>query len=510
MSEQFDKNKIAKNTLLLYIRMGLVMLVSLYTSRILLQALGITDYGIYNVVGGVVVMFSFFNNILTVAIRRFLSVELSKGYNSNIEVVFKSSVRAVQILAILLAFLLETVGLWFVNYKLNVPSDRLFAANCAFQFSILTFVLNLLALPYNSAIVAYERMSVYAYYGIIEVLLKLVFTFAILYDNYIDRLILYAFLFCLLSNIIMLLNIRYCKRNIINTASEIKATRKDILEIFSFSAWAVGGSVFFMLATQGINIMINLFWGVAVNAAMGISQQITNAVSQFGGNFQTAFNPQLTRSYAAEKMSQQTHDFTVSVTKMSVVLISMLVVPIITQMDNLLSLWLTDVPQYSEAICIIMIIYVAIDMVSAPLYILVYADGNVKIYSIVLSVIQIFYIASFYIACQMGATPVQALSLNIINGILQHIARMYMLKRIAGFNVFGYLKRTHLTLVIPICIMLLVAYAIDRYISFDGFALLICKSTIIEIILTVSLAFLYFNKSERQKIVQMIRLKIKK
>lgn len=509
MSEQINKNRIAKNTLLLYLRMGLVMVVSLYTSRILLQALGTTDYGIYNIVGGVVVMFSFINNILNVAIRRFLSVELSKGENNNIEVIFKSSVRAVQILAIVLALLLETVGIWFVNNKLNIPADRVLAAHVAFQFSIITFVLNLLALPYNAAIVAYERISIYAYYGILEVALRLAFTFVILYDNAVDRLMLYAGLFCLSSNIIRYLNVRYCRRNIINPGSEIQAKKKEILEIFSFSAWAVAGSFVYMLATQGVNIMINLFWGVVVNAAMGISQQVSGAVTQFGGNFQTAFNPQLTRSYAAEKMSLQTHNFAISVTKMTFFLVLLLVIPIVTQIDNILSLWLTEVPQYAAPICIISVLFVAIDMVSAPLYILVYADGNVKVYSIVLSVIQIFYIASFYIACQMGASPVQALSLNIINGTLQHIARMYMLKRIAGFNVFDYLKRTHLTLVIPICIVLLVAYAIDRYISFDGFALLICKSTIIEIILTVSLAFLYFNKSERQKIVQMIRLKIK-
>lgn len=510
MSEQINKNRIAKNTLLLYLRMGLVMVVSLYTSRVLLQALGIIDYGIYNVVGGVVVMFSVFNNILTVAIRRFLSVELSKNDDSNVEVIFKSSVRAVQMLALVLVVVLETVGLWFVNYKLNIPLDRLSAANWVFQFSILTFVLNLMALPYNSAIVAFERMAVYAYYGIIEVILKLLVTCAILCDTTVDRLILYALLYCLTSNIIRYLNVRYCKRNIIRFTSDVKATKRDMLAIFSFSAWAVAGSIVGMLATQGINIMINLFWGVAINAAMGISQQVTGAVSQFGGNFQTAFNPQLTMSYAAEKMSQRTQEFTISITKLTVLLVLMLVIPITTQIDNILALWLTEVPQYAAPICVISIIFIAIDLISAPLYILVYADGNVKLYSIVLSIIQIAYIIAFYIACQLGANPVQAMSMYVISGILLHIARMLMLKRISRFNVSDYLKRTHLTLVGPLVLSFFAVIAIDRYIKLEGFTILVVKTTLLETTLLISIFFFYFNKYERQKIVQMVRAKINK
>ena len=265
-----------------------------------------------------------------------------------------------------------------------------------------------------------------------------------------------------------------------------------------------------MLATQGINIMINLFWGVALNAAMGISQQVTGAVSQFGGNFQTAFNPQLTMSYAAEKMSQRTQEFTISITKLTVLLVLMLVIPITTQIDNILALWLTEVPQYAAPICVISIIFVAIDLISAPLYILVYADGNVKLYSIVLSIIQIAYIIAFYIACQLGANPVQAMSMYVISGILLHIARMLMLKRISGFNVSDYLKRTHLTLVGPLVLSFFAVIAIDRYIKLEGFTLLVVKTTLLETTLLLSIVFFYFNKYERQKIVQMVRAKINK
>lgn len=507
MANQINNSLVLKNTIMLYIRMGLVMIVSLYTSRVLLQALGVVDYGIYNIVGGVVVMFALFNNILTVAIRRFLAIAITSNDEERLKVVFKASVRAVMLVAVILAILMETFGLWLVNHKLNIPSDRLHAANWAFQLSILSFVLNLNALPYNAAIVSFERMNVYAYIGILEVVLKLLFTFCVLCIDAIDKLILYSILFFILSNCIRYIDVWYCRKHIISVSNETAVSKEDVLSIFKFSSWAVLGSVFYMLATQGINITMNLFFGVILNAAMGVSQTVSNAVSQFGGNFMTAFNPPLTKSFAAEGMSANTYNFTVRVTKMTILLMSIIAFPLILNISDILNIWLTEVPQYTAAICVIAILYVTIDIITSPLYILAYADGNVKMYSIVLSIIQLFYVIIFYVACKLGANPVQALSFNILCALAQHIGRLVILKNIMNFEVIRYCKDTVLPYAIPCIIFCLLQYYLLNNIAGSSILLLISKIIIIEIVIVFTLYLFYLNRQERSFITKTIKHK---
>lgn len=510
MTQQINNKRVLKNTLMLYIRMGLVMIISLYTSRVLLEALGIEDYGIYNIVGGIVIMFSFFNNILTVAIRRFLSIAIASGDVKRVQIVLKASVKAVIIIACVLAFLIETVGLWFLNYKLNIPDNRLYAANCVFQLSLISFILNLNALPYNSAIVAYERMHIYAYIGIVEVILKLVFTFCILYINAIDKLILYAFLFFLLSTVIRFVTIWYCRNHIVTMEKDVIISQKDIVEIFKFSSWAVMGSIVYMIATQGVNIAINLFYGVLLNAAMGIASQISNAVSQFGGNFITAYNPPLTKIYANEGMSDNTYAFTVRVTKLTILLMSLIGLPIILNISEILSFWLKEVPPYSEGICVIMIIYIIIDIISSPLYILVYAKGDVKQYSILLSIIQIVYVIVFSIACVLGANPIEALSFNVLCALALHIGRLYILKKKMNFSVSKYCMDTVCPILLPLIIIVIVSLSILSF-NFSNMLLsLTIKVFSIESLLCVIMYYLYLNKQERKYIITIVKNKVNK
>lgn len=509
MTQQINNKQVLKNTLMLYVRMGLVMFISLYTSRVLLEALGIKDYGIYNIVGGIVVMFSFFNNILTVAIRRFISIAIASGDVYRVQIVLKSSIRAVLIIACVLAFLIETVGLWFLNFKLNIPDNRVFAANCVFQLSLISFILNLNALPYNSAIVAYERMHIYAYIGIVEVILKLVFTFFVLYINAIDKLILYALLFFILSTIIRFVDIWYCKNHIVSISKDIVISRKDIIEIFQFSSWAVLGSIVFMVATQGVNIAINIFYGVLLNAAIGIASQVSNAVSQFGGNFMTAFNPPLTKIYATEGMSSNTFSFTVRVTKMTVLLMSLIGLPIILNISEILIVWLKEIPPYTAGICVIMILYVIFDLISSPLYILVYAKGDVKQYSIILSVIQIVYVVALFFACKLGANPTEALSLNILCAIALHIGRLVMLKRLMKFSVLKYSIDTIAPIVLPLIIMSIISYFLTSFSINSLIGTLIIKLSITELFLCLIMYFFYLNKQERHYITSLIKMKIK-
>ena len=510
MANHINNKLVLKNTLMLYIRMGLVMIVSLFTSRVLLQALGVTDYGIYNIVGGVVVMFSFLNNILTVAIRRFLAIGIACEDKDRLGIVFKSSVQAVKIVAIILVILMELIGFWFVNYKLNIPNDRLYAANWAFQLSIFSFFLNLIALPYNSAIVAYEKMSVYAYIGIFEVIFKLIFTYCVLYIDSIDKLILYSVLFFILTNAVRIVNVQYCKKKIISISKDVATSREDILSIFKFSSWAVAGSVFYMLATQGVNILINLFFGVVLNAAIGISQQVINAINQFGGNFLTAFNPALTKNYAAEGLSETTFIFAVRVTKIIIILMSLISCPLIFNISEILNIWLVDVPAYTPEICIIAIIYTSIDIISSPLYILIYAKGEVKTYSIVLSIIQIIYVLAFYISCKMGATPVTALSFNVLCAIFLHIGRLLMIKKVMNFNVSRYCKETILQIVVPFLLLLLFQFTLLNHIDSSNFLFLLMRILSLELVMFIAFYFLYLNKNERDYLFTTILKKIKK
>lgn len=490
--------------------MGLVMIVSLFTSRVLLQALGVTDYGIYNIVGGVVVMFSFLNNILTVAIRRFLAIGIASEDKNRIKSLFKSSIQAVRIVAVILVLIMESLGLWFVNYRLNIPPERLYAANWTFQLSILSFYLNLNALPYNAAIVSFERMNAYAYIGIIEVFLKLIFTFCVLYINSIDKLILYSILFFILTNSIRYINVWYCKSHIISITRDTPSSRDEVFSIFKFSSWAVSSSVFYMLATQGINIIMNLFFGVTLNAAIGISQQVTNAVNQFGGNFITAFNPPLTKNYAAEGMSSRTYEFTVRITKVTIILMSLISFPLIFNISSILDIWLTEVPNYTPAICIIAIIYSAIDIISSPLYILLYAKGEVKMYSIVLSIIQLAYILFFYLSCRIWNNPVYSLSFNVLCAVMLHIGRLIMIRKVMKFDILKYCKDTVIPFVLPCSIALIFQLIISKILIYEALPFLLIKILFLEIVLIASFLLLYLKKEERIYIISFLVNKLKK
>lgn len=487
--------------------MGLVMIVTFYTSRVILDVLGVSDYGIYNIVGSVVVLFNFVNNILTIAIRRFISTELVTDFHERVVIIFKASVRAVSVLAVLLFILLETAGLWFLNYKLNIPIERMSAANWCFQFSILTFILNLLSVPYNAAIVSYEKMGVYAYFGIIDVVLRLAVVLSLERFHTYDLLIAYSFMICLEANFIRYLNVRYCSKHVIPSTVNIDVDNSIIKEIFSYSSWAMCGAIVGMVATQGVNILLNLFYGVDVNAALGISQQVSGAVLQFGSNFQTAFNPQLTKSFAAYGMNDETQRFCIRMTKLSIILILTLCLPLILNMDNVLSIWLVNVPNYTKELCIIYLIYVAFEVLSMPLYVLIYAKGEIKKYSVLLSLIQLIYVLCIYITCKMGLSPVQVVSLNIMNALLLFIGRLYMMNRLMNFNIIAYFRRILFPLVIPLIITFLSwKYVIYNLINEDLVGTILSVVAIVVIFL-ISTLLTYLNKEEKLYALNLLKIR---
>ena len=491
---------------MLYIRMAVMMLITLYTSRIVLDTLGIEDYGIYNIIGGIVVMFSFLNMTLTIAIRRFLSVALAAKDKARFMEVFRASVLAVFIASVIIIIGLETIGLWFLNNKINIPIHRIYAANCTFQLSILTFLCKINSVPYNSAIVSCERMGVYTYIGIAESFLKLGLILLLpLYGT--DKLIVYSVVIFLIALSVFSFNYGYFRFRIVRIRNSFKAQVGDVIAIFNFSAWSVLGSIVFMLATQGVNIIFNIFFGVALNAALGIAQQINSAINQFVGNFQTAFNPPLTKSYALNGLDSKTFDFVCDTSRMTFLLVTVISFPVILNMNGLLSIWLVKVPEYAVEFSILFILYTALDGCSGPLYILVYANGKIRGYQILLSAIQVVYVISVYVLCIYGMSPISILSLNVVNGLLLFAGRLAVLRHIMQFPVIVYLKRVFVSALYSLLLLFLFGVFIENGISGENSITLLIRLFLSGIVVLVVLYFLYLNNRERQFIIKTIQSK---
>jgi O-antigen/teichoic acid export membrane protein len=507
MADVINNKRVLKNTAALYIRMGVMMIITLYTSRVVLQNLGVTDFGIYNIVGGVVVMFSFLSITLEVAVRRFLTVELGKG-GENYQQVFISSLYAIAIVAVVLVVCVESIGYWLVNYKLTIPSERLIAANWAFQFSILTFLINFLTIPFSASITAHERMDAYAYFGIIDALLRLGIAFLIQIAVW-DKLILYAELIAFSAFILSLLNIGFCHWKL-GLSFKFKLTDKSyIRSILTFSGWSVMGQVVNLLSTQGINLMFNMFWGVVVNAAMGVSQQASTALSRFIYNFQIAFNPQLTKSYTVSGLSDETFNFMSRISKVVVLLIFVIGYSLLCNIDALLEIWLVEVPEYAQGFCRIAIIVAAIEGCAGPLYILVYAKGDVVKYQISLAIVQILYIAITYILCKMGYSPVVVYSLTVVSYVVAYFVRLYLLRNIMDFPVFKYLKLVFMPLLVPLICLISFQALINLFVNFDSLIWTTIVRVLSEVLFSAAIMyFVYFTKEEKRYALNMIRKKV--
>ena len=329
MSNQTSDNnkRIAKNTLFLYLRMFVIMLTALFTSRIVLDVLGAADYGLNNVIGGVVVLFSFLNAALLSATQRYINFYLGKQDYKQTNIVFCMSMNTYLLLSILVVILGETIGMWFVNTQLNIPQDRVYAAQWVYQFTLLQFVINLLRVPYNASIIAYERMNFYAYISLIEVIIKLLVVYLLYITSY-DKLIFYSFLYTIIPLSITVIYKWYCNRNFETTKYRVIWDKVAFKEMFCFSGWSLFGSLANLAAHQGLNILINIFYGVTVNAAAGIANQISTNVYQFISNFQTAFQPQIIKTYAAKEL-EHFNKLIFQTSKFSYFMVLVLVLPIL-------------------------------------------------------------------------------------------------------------------------------------------------------------------------------------
>lgn len=346
MSVKSENNKrIAKNTFLLYFRMLFTMGVSLYTSRVVLNTLGVEDFGIYNVVGGVVVMFSFLNSSLATATQRFLNYEMGQGNALKLEKVFSIALTGHYLIALSVILLAETIGLWFVSTQLEIPAERMHAALWVYQFSILTLAVSIISVPYNAVIIAHERMKVFAYVSIAEVSLKLTVVFLLVYLSF-DKLVLYAFLLLVVAVIVRMIYATYCKRNFTECKYRFIFEKDLFAQMFCFSGWMFTGTLSNLFSSQGVNILINMFFGPIQNAARGIAYQIQGTVNAFVTNFMVAVQPQIVKSYSQGNYSYM-YKLVFMASRYSFYLLFLLSLPVLLQTQYLLQLWLKNVPDYS-------------------------------------------------------------------------------------------------------------------------------------------------------------------
>lgn len=427
--------------MLLYARMLFLMLISLYTSRVILNSLGEIDYGVYNVVGGVVAMFSMVSASLSSAISRFLTYELGKGNKNDLNKVFSSSVTIQILISVLVVILAETVGLWFVNNQLVMPSDRLFAANACFQFSILTFVVNLISVPYNAVIIAHEKMSAFAYISILEGLGGLII--AILIDfNPFDKLIFYGLTLCLLALLVRFVYCAYCKRHFEECDYKLIFDIELLKKMFGFAGWNTIGTCSAILRDQGNSIIINLFFGPTLNSALAIAQKVNTSVSSFIQNFLVALNPQITKSYASGNKSYM-FSLVFQGSRLSFYMLLFLSMPIILNADFILELWLKNVPEHTVIFVQLILILAMSDSLSHTLVTSILANGNIKTYMLVVGGLQLLNLPINVLLLYLGASPFVIYLVAITLSQTCLLARLLVLRKMMDLDLKKFAKSVY-------------------------------------------------------------------
>lgn len=505
-----NNKRIAKNTLMLYIRMLLIMAVNLYTSRVVLNALGVEDFGIYNVVGGVVAMFSVLSGSLSASITRFITYELGKGNEESLKKIFSSSVTIQIGLAFLIIILAEAVGVWFLNDKMNIPDSRIVAANWVFQLSVLTFVINLISVPYNASIIAHERMSAFAYISILEALGKLAIAFFITISP-IDRLVFYAILMCLVALCIRFVYGIYCKRHFEECTYHFIFDTELLKQMFGFAGWNFIGASSAVLRDQGGNVVINLFCGPAVNAARGIAFQVGNAVNGFVSNFMTALNPQITKSYAAGE-----RDYMMTLihqgARLSFYILLLISLPVLVNTSYILAFWLKTVPDHTELFVQLVLVFAMGESISNPLITAMLATGNIRNYQLIVGGLQMMNLPVSYILLRTGSFPEAVIIVAIIISQCCLAARLFMLRGMIGLSVKGYLKKVYINVLTVTVLSAIVPFLIASRLedTFVNFVLLCCLSVACT---GLTVYYVGCNKTERRfvkKKIYAIRNKISK
>ena len=444
------------NTIVLYIRMIVVMLIALYTSRVVLKALGVEDYGLYNVVGGVVSLFAFLRTSMEQATQRFLNFEMGKE-DGNLNNVFCVSFTIHLLIAFVCLILTETVGLWFLNTYLNIPPGRELAANVVYQCVVLSLCTTIITVPYSASVISHEQMTFYAIVNIADAVLKLGIAVVVLNSN-TDRLILYGVLMMFISAINILMYLVFCRSHYKETNFHILFDKTLFKQIFGFTSWTIVGQAATLGTNQGNNILLNMFHSVTANAAMGVGNQVGSAVLSLSGSFQTAFNPQMTKSYAA-KDYQYLRFLLVAVSKLSFILMFVVSLPIILNIDIVLDTWLDVVPLGASAFSILWIVQSIINSLSTPLNFCINASGDIKRTQLTVSCVYLSDLIVLFALFKFGLPPVTAMWVKVSVVTIVLFVRLYFASRcVPGLSFRVYIKRVLLPLMLTV--VLCVAFSI--------------------------------------------------
>ena len=503
MSDNTEANKrIAKNTMLLYVRMGIMMLISFFTARITLNALGVTDYGINNVVGGLVSMFSLISSSLSSSVSRFMTFGLGKGDKKELNTIFSTSVNIHIVLAIIVVIAIETVGVWFLNNKMVIPTERLTAAHWVLQSSTLMFAVGLLSVPYNAAIIAHEKMGVYAYFTLFEAFSRLAIIFAIKYYGG-DKLILLAIISIIPALIKQFYYWNYSKKHFEECTYHAIWDKRVFKEMFGFAGWNFIGASSAQMKDQGVNIVINMFTSPSVNAARGIAMQINGIVGQFIGNFMVAINPQITKEYAAGNYDRM-HKLIFSGTRFSYFLFMFLSIPIIFEIERILYVWLGQVPEHTVLFTRLALILSLSDIISNTLITAQLATGKIRNYQIIVGGTQMMNFPISYILLRMGVFPEITIIVAIFISQICLLERLLFLRKMVHLPSLRYFKEVYLNLIVVT--VLSVAVPGILYFSIENEALRFFAVCISSVITSAAVTYtIGLQRNERVLVVNRIK-----
>ena len=508
MTDNLDNRsrRIAKNTMVLYIRMFFMMLVGLYTSRIVLEALGENDYGIYTVIGGVVAMFTMLSGSLNAAVSRFITFELGKGEQARLSTVYSTAVITQLLISLIVLLIAEPVGLWFIEEKMTIDPSRVESARWVLHFSIFAFVVNLMSVPQMALITAHERMSAYAYIGILDAVLRL--GVALLISRSVsDRLVLYSALMALTVLVVRLAYGIYSRRSFPECRFRLFFDRGLIKEMFAFSGWNFIGASSGVLRDQGGNILINIFFSPAVNAARGIAVQLNGTVQGFVNNFMTAVNPQITKSYASGD-----YDYMFSLvrksSRMSFYLLFIIAFPVFFNSEYLLELWLKEVPQRADLFVKLFLVFSLSESMSLSLITLQLATGKVRDYQIVVGGLQLLNLPVAYVCLKLGCMPESTVVVATVISQICFFARLLMLRKMTGLDFNVFVRKVYFNIIKVVVVASVLPLFMCRYLpdTFLGFVMgvLLCLGCAI-----LSLFFVGCSKAERGELISLFLKRMK-
>lgn len=481
-----NTNSIAKNTAFLYLRMFFILGVTLYTSRIVLEQLGVSDYGIYSLVGGIVSMLAFFRGAMANATRRYLSFDIGKGNLEQLKKTFSATLTIHIVIAVVVLILAETIGLWYLTQKMIFPENRLYAVHVVYQFSVLTFLINIIQVPYDALIQAREKMKIYALVSIFEAFLKLIIVYLLIYFGN-DKLITFSILTFLVALVIRLIYQLYCKKEFSESKYQFEFDKEYFKELLSYSGWNLFGSLAVVARGQGSNVILNLFFGTTINAAYGMTTQVQTAVQLFVNNFQVAINPQIIKTYAQNDIKQN-HKLIIQASKLSFFLLFIIVCPIWFNVDYVLKLWLKNVPEYTPVFVQLVLIYILIDTISGPLMVGAQATGKIKWYQIVVGTLLFLNLPVSYILLkEFNTQPTIVFELMILFSVVTLFFRIWFLKYMIQLSIIEFIKKVLFPILLVSIISIFLIYLIMPLVVMDNTFLMFILKVLIILIISMGL-----------------------